>query len=80
MNIFIIIIIIFEVVYWMSGVYNDGGVFINILAIYLVNVQVAIAVGTLVSVSAPNLNAALAIIIPIVMPILIFAGFFLGNK
>jgi hypothetical protein len=64
----------------MSGVYNDGGVFINILAIYLVNVQVAIAVGTLVSVSAPNLNAALAIIIPIVMPILIFAGFFLGNK
>ncbi len=78
MNIFIIII--FEVVYWMSGVYNDGGVFINILAIYLVNVQVAIAVGTLVSVSAPNLNAALAIIIPIVMPILIFAGFFLGNK
>ena len=78
MNIFIIIKI--EVVYWMSGVYNDGGVFINILAIYLVNVQVAIAVGTLVSVSAPNLNAALAIIIPIVMPILIFAGFFLGNK
>jgi hypothetical protein len=78
LNIFIIII--FEVVYWMSGVYNDGGVFINILAIYLVNVQVAIAVGTLVSVSAPNLNAALAIIIPIVMPILIFAGFFLGNK
>ena len=64
----------------MSGVYNDGGVFINILAIYLVNVQVAIAVGTLVSVSAHNLNAALAIIIPIVMPILIFAGFFLGNK
>ena len=80
MNIFIIIIIIFEVVYWMSGVYNDGVVFINILAIYLVNVQVAIAVGTLVSVSAPNLNAALAVIIPIVMPILIFAGFFLGNK
>jgi hypothetical protein len=64
----------------MSGVYNDGVVFINILAIYLVNVQVAIAVGTLVSVSAPNLNAALAVIIPIVMPILIFAGFFLGNK
>ena len=64
----------------MSGIYNDGMVFFNILALFLVNVQVAIAIGTLVSVAAPNLNAALAVIIPIIMPILIFAGFFLGNK
>ena len=64
----------------MSGINNDGGVFISILAIYIINVQVAIAFGTLVSVSAPNLESALAIVIPILMPLLIFAGFFLGNR
>ncbi len=35
----------------MTAIQNDGLTFINILAIYLINVQVAVGFGTLVSVS-----------------------------
>ncbi len=64
----------------MTNINNDGSVFITILAVYIINVQVAISFGTLVSIASPNMNAALAIMIPILMPLLIFAGFFLGNR
>lgn len=64
----------------MAGILNNFGVFIQVVLILVLNTQVAVAYGTFLSVLAPNVDVALGLAIPVFMPILIFAGFFLSNE
>nr|QNH67971.1 ATP-binding cassette transporter subfamily G-like protein 5 [Brachionus plicatilis] len=67
------------IVYWMAGLNDDFGVFIQILLTLILCAQVAISYGLFISAIAPNIDAALAMVVPIMMPLLIFAGFFLND-
>nr|UOU03352.1 ATP-binding cassette subfamily G-like 1 [Brachionus rubens] len=71
--------ILITIVYWMAGLNDNFGVFIQILFTIILCCQVAISYGLFISALAPNLDAALAMVVPIMMPLLIFAGFFLND-
>ena len=68
------------IIYWMSDILADGSVYIQVVLIFILNVQVAISLSTFVSVLAGTVDIALAIIIPVILPLLIFSGFFLNNN
>lgn len=72
--------ILCTIIYWMAGILNNFGVFIQVVLILVLNTQVAVAYGTFLSVLAPNVDVALGLAIPVFMPFLIFAGFFLSNE
>lgn len=40
----------------------------------------AVGFGSMMSAAAPNVNAALAITAPLLIPLMIFSGFFLNNE
>lgn len=71
--------ILITVIFWMSGISNDAGVYFSIVGILLLTTQVAVSFAIFLSIAMPSLDAALAISIPIIIPLLIFAGFFLNN-
>lgn len=72
--------ILCTIIYWMSKVLDDFSIYVQIVLILVLNSQIAVAYGTLISVIAPNVDVALGLAIPCLMPILIFAGFFLNNE
>nr|QUF59465.1 ATP-binding cassette transporter Abcg-like1-1 [Brachionus angularis] len=67
------------IIYWMSGIYDNASVFFQITFTLILCVQVGISYALFISALAPNIDAALAMVVPIIMPLLIFAGFFLNN-
>lgn len=67
------------IVYWMAGLNDNFGVFIQILLTLILCTQLAVSYGLFISAIAPNTEAALAMVVPIMMPLLIFAGFFLND-
>ncbi len=67
------------IIYWMSALLNDADAYIRVVLILVLNTQIACSYATFISVLAPNVDAALGMVIPILMPILIFAGFFLNT-
>lgn len=71
--------ILTTIIYWLSALNNDAGVYIQVVLIFVLNTQVAVSYATLVSVVAGNIDSALALVVPILMPLLIFSGFFLNN-
>ncbi|CAF0727424.1 unnamed protein product [Brachionus calyciflorus] len=71
--------ILITICYWMSGLNDNFGVFVQILFTLILCTQVAVSYGLFISALAPNLEAALAMVVPIMMPLLIFAGFFLND-
>ncbi len=68
------------IIYWMSDILADGSVYIQVVLIFILNVQVAISLSTFVSALTGTVDRALAIIIPVILPLLIFSGFFLNNN
>lgn len=71
--------ILTTIIYWLSALNNDPGVYIQVVLIFVLNTQIAVAYGTFISIIAGNIDAALALVVPILMPLLIFSGFFLNN-
>nr|APD26533.1 ATP-binding cassette transporter subfamily G-like 5 protein [Brachionus koreanus] len=71
--------IMVTIVYWMAGLNDNFGVFIQILLTLILCTQVAVSYGLFISAIAPNTESALAMVVPIMMPLLIFAGFFLND-
>ncbi|RNA03564.1 white-like isoform X2, partial [Brachionus plicatilis] len=69
-----------SIVYWMAGLNNDGLKFaLCVLAIILV-ANSAVSFGSFISAAAPSVNAALALSAPLLVPLMIFSGFFLNNE
>nr|QNH67903.1 ATP-binding cassette transporter subfamily G-like protein 4 [Brachionus rotundiformis] len=68
------------IVYWMAGLNNDGLKFaLCVLTIILV-ANSAVSFGSFISAAAPSVNAALALSAPLLVPLMIFSGFFLNNS
>lgn len=64
----------------MANCYYDVGHFFLAAVIIIYTVNVAVAFGTFLSAVAPSANAALAMNAPLIVPLMIFSGFFLNNS
>jgi ABC-type multidrug transport system permease subunit len=71
--------IFITIIYWMAALSDDVHKFFVTAAILIIVAQTACAVGTFVSVTAPNTNAALAIAAPVMVPLMIFSGYLLNT-
>ena len=68
------------IVYWMCGLNPDFGKFMICVAAIVLVAQCAVSFGSMLSALAPNVNAALALAAPILVPLMIFSGYFLNNE
>jgi ABC-type multidrug transport system permease subunit len=77
---FIILPFVFvTVAYWMIDLNNDPIKYLICCAGIILSANSAVAFGGLISAIAPSVNVALAIAGPILVPLMIFSGFFLNN-
>ncbi|CAF0914230.1 unnamed protein product [Brachionus calyciflorus] len=63
------------VVYYMAGLNDNFGVFVQIFFTIILCTQVAVSWGLFLSAASPNSEAAIALVAPAVMPLLILCGF-----
>jgi len=79
--IFIIMPIIFMAIYyWMVGFNEDLDRFMIAVAVVLLVPQVVVSFGSFIPCISPNLQVALALAPPLIIPIMLFGGFFLNSK
>jgi ABC-type multidrug transport system permease subunit len=64
----------------MCGLNPDFGKFMICVAAIVLVAQCAVSFGSMLSALAPNVNAALALAAPILVPLMIFSGYFLNNE
>jgi hypothetical protein len=67
------------ITYWMADINSNGKVYIITIIILILSAQVALGGGILLSILSPNIDAAVGLAAPLLLPLLIFAGFFLNN-
>ncbi len=67
------------IIYWMSNLNNDGGRFLICCLIIILVANCSVSFGECISAAAPSLNVALAMSGPVLVPLMIFSGFFLNN-
>ncbi|CAF2132802.1 unnamed protein product [Rotaria magnacalcarata] len=72
--------ILVTIVYWMANLYDDVGRYFTLVGILILCAFVASSMGALIGVTMPSPEAAAAIVVPIVIPLMVFAGFFLSAK
>lgn len=69
----------FVLIWWMSGINNDFIVFIEAFFIFALHIQCSLSLGYLISAVAGNVDVGSAIAAPIIIPLTLFAGFFLNS-
>ncbi|XP_048753747.2 protein white-like isoform X2 [Ostrea edulis] len=72
-------VIFMSILYWMSGLNHDGSVFLIATGIAILVSNTAASFGYVVSTAAPSVTAALAIAPALMIPFLLFGGFFLNS-
>nr|QNH67910.1 ATP-binding cassette transporter subfamily G-like protein 11 [Brachionus rotundiformis]QNH67912.1 ATP-binding cassette transporter subfamily H-like protein 2 [Brachionus rotundiformis] len=65
--------------YWMIGLNDSFGIFVQVLLTIVLSSQVAISCGLLLSAASASIEVAISLVAPVVMPLLIFSGFFLND-
>lgn len=75
----IIPIIYMSILYWMSGLIQDGEAFITATGVSILISNAAASFGYVISTAAPSTTAALAIAPALMIPFLLFGGFFLNS-
>lgn len=76
---FIVIPIIFSAItYWMVGLYSSFSAFLIFTAIMLLVSNIAVSFGYIVSTAVNAVNTALALAPPLMIPLIMFGGFFLN--
>ncbi|CAF0935940.1 unnamed protein product [Rotaria sp. Silwood1] len=68
------------IVYWMTNLYNNVRRYFILQGILILCGVVASSAGALIGVSVPSPDAAAALVVPVVIPLLVFAGFFINTK
>nr|UOU03357.1 ATP-binding cassette subfamily G-like 6-2 [Brachionus rubens] len=76
---FILSFILVTIVYWMANIRNDAGVYFSITFIYILSIQTGMSFAYFLSVAAGDIDLASSIAGPILIPLILFAGFFLNN-
>ncbi|CAF0826300.1 unnamed protein product [Adineta ricciae] len=74
------IFILGTIVYWMANLYDNTQHYFILQGILILCGIVSVSVGTLIGVSMPTPDAAAALIVPVVLPLFVFAGFFINAK
>ncbi|CAL1279820.1 unnamed protein product [Larinioides sclopetarius] len=67
------------IVYWLIGLNNDVGAFFIFLAIMILIANTAASFGYMISCMSSNLNVALSLATPLIMPLVLFGGFYLNS-
>ncbi|XP_061185570.1 protein white-like isoform X1 [Saccostrea echinata] len=75
----VIPVIFMSILYWMSGLIHDGYAFLVATGVAIVISNTAASFGYVVSAAAPTVTAALAIAPALMIPFLLFGGFFLNS-
>jgi ABC-type multidrug transport system permease subunit len=73
-------IIFVAIVYWMSGLDEKAEKFLICCAVIVLVSNCAVSFGSFLSTVAPDVNAALALSGPLLVPLMIFSGFFLNDE
>ena len=68
------------IIYWMCGLNPEFDKFVICVCTVVLVANSAVAFGSMLSAVAPNVNAALAITAPLLIPLMIFSGFFLNHE
>jgi len=69
--------VLFTIIYWMAGLNPDPIIYFTGLGIVLLTLQVVISLGYFLSCVAPNIDFALAVAPVLVLPFMLFGGFYL---
>ncbi|KAI3386317.1 hypothetical protein SNEBB_004313 [Seison nebaliae] len=72
-------IIFSSICYWMMGFYSDAKVYLVFLGVSLLVATIAAGFGTALSAAAGNVDVALTLASPLIIPLMLFAGLFLNN-
>ncbi|CAF3330834.1 unnamed protein product [Rotaria socialis] len=73
-------IIQITITYWISNLYGTAKRFFIFIGIIVLNSFAAVGLGSVISVLANSPEQAQAIQIPILLPLMVFGGFFLNNN
>ncbi|XP_076458336.1 protein white-like [Babylonia areolata] len=65
--------------YWMVGLYEDWQAYLVATGIIILVANVSVSFGLVISTIAGDVNIALAVAPPILVPFMMFGGFFLNN-
>ncbi|PVD37704.1 hypothetical protein C0Q70_00304 [Pomacea canaliculata] len=77
---FVVIPLLFITVdYWMIGLYQTGEAYIIAGAVFVLVANVAVSFGYVISTVSPNVNVGLALAPPLMIPLILFGGFFLND-
>ncbi|GBN11648.1 hypothetical protein AVEN_232924-1, partial [Araneus ventricosus] len=68
------------IVYWLIGLNHDVGAFFIFLAIMILIANTAASFGYMISCLSSNLNVALSLSTPLIMPLVLFGGFYLNSE
>ena len=72
--------ILATIVYWMSNLYDNVRRYFIFQGILILCAFVSIAAGSFIGVIMPTPEAAAALVVPVIIPLLVFAGFFINTK
>nr|QNH67908.1 ATP-binding cassette transporter subfamily G-like protein 9 [Brachionus rotundiformis] len=76
---FLMSFILITIIYWMANVRNDAGVYFSILFTFILMIQCSMSFAYLISVATGSIELSTAIAGPILIPLILFAGYFLNN-
>lgn len=63
----------------MAGLNSDADKYFTLCGVVIFGAFTAVSMGTIIAIAAPTLNIALAISPSVMIPLMIFSGFFLNN-
>ncbi|KAL5007661.1 hypothetical protein ScPMuIL_016467 [Solemya velum] len=72
-------VIFTSITYWMIGLYSNGVNFMITAGILVLVANTAVSLGYMVSTLASTVGMAMALVPPILLPLMLFGGFFLNN-
>lgn len=68
------------IVYWMTGLDEKPDKYLICCAVIILVSNAAVSFGSFLSTASPSVNAALALSAPLLVPLMIFSGYFLNNE
>ena len=66
------------IVYWMIGLNDDGGRYIEFALALVLTANAAMSLGYALAIGAPSVQVALAMGMPIILPFILFGGLFIN--
>ncbi|CAF1304874.1 unnamed protein product [Didymodactylos carnosus] len=72
--------ILATIVYWLTNLYDNVRRYFILMGILILTELVATSAGSIIAVISPTFQVADALVVPIVIPLMVFGGFFINAK